>query len=134
MESTARMNRGSPLRGIVMVHMKTKVMRFPQALHGATEVPGDDSMILFSLGDRRHRMSRREHQEAWPPSEESSHSRARIMDSKFYTSTPGSISTVGWPISRCRPVNVRVALFVRVPERIDGPPRQLTRPRSTAWF
>jgi hypothetical protein len=33
--------------------MKTKVMRFPQPRHGATEAPSDDSMILFSLGDRR---------------------------------------------------------------------------------
>jgi hypothetical protein len=31
--------------------MKTKVMRFPRQV--ATEVPSDDSMILFSLGDRR---------------------------------------------------------------------------------
>ncbi len=36
-----------------MVPMKTKVMRFPQPLQGATEVPSDDSMILFSLGDWR---------------------------------------------------------------------------------
>ncbi len=36
-----------------MVHMKTKIMRFPQPRHGAREVPGDDSMILFSLGGRR---------------------------------------------------------------------------------
>jgi hypothetical protein len=36
-----------------MVPMKTKVMRFPQPRHGATEVPSDDSMILFSLGGRR---------------------------------------------------------------------------------
>ena len=36
-----------------MVHMTTKVMRFPQPRHGATELPGDDSMILLSLGDRR---------------------------------------------------------------------------------
>jgi hypothetical protein len=36
-----------------MVPMKNKVMRFPQPRHGATEVPSDDSMILFSLGDRR---------------------------------------------------------------------------------
>jgi hypothetical protein len=47
------MTAGGPLRGIVMVHMKTKVMRFPQPRHGATEVPSDDSMILFSLGGRR---------------------------------------------------------------------------------
>ncbi len=32
----------------------------------------------------------------------------------------GCFGTVGWPISRCRPVNVRVALFVWVPGRIDG--------------
>ena len=36
-----------------MVRMKNKVTRFPQPRHGATEVPGDDSMILFSLGGRR---------------------------------------------------------------------------------
>jgi hypothetical protein len=36
-----------------MVRMKNKVMRFPQPRHGATEVPSDDAMILFSLGDRR---------------------------------------------------------------------------------
>ena len=36
-----------------MVPMKNKVMRFPQPRHGATEVPSGDSMILFSLGDRR---------------------------------------------------------------------------------
>jgi hypothetical protein len=36
-----------------MVPMKNKVMRFPQSRHGATEVPGGDSMILFSLGGRR---------------------------------------------------------------------------------
>src|ERR1700681_3400503 len=40
-------------RGIVMVRMKNKVMRFPQPRHAATEVPSDDAMILFSLGDRR---------------------------------------------------------------------------------
>jgi len=32
--------------------MKTKVMRFPQPRHGATEVPSDDSIILVSLGGR----------------------------------------------------------------------------------
>ena len=53
MESTARVTAGGPLRGIVMVPMKNKVMRFPQPRHGATEVPSGDSMILFSLGDRR---------------------------------------------------------------------------------
>jgi hypothetical protein len=36
-----------------MVPMKAKLMRFPQPCHGATEVPSDDSMILFSLGGRR---------------------------------------------------------------------------------
>jgi hypothetical protein len=36
-----------------MVPMKTKVMRFPQPLQGATQIPSDDSMILFSLGGRR---------------------------------------------------------------------------------
>jgi hypothetical protein len=36
-----------------MVPMKTKIMRFPQPRRGATEVPSDDSMILFTLGDRR---------------------------------------------------------------------------------
>jgi len=36
-----------------MVPMKTKVMRFPQPRHAATEVPSDDAMILFSLGERR---------------------------------------------------------------------------------
>ena len=36
-----------------MVRMKNKVMRFPQPRRGATEVPSDDPMILFSLGDRR---------------------------------------------------------------------------------
>jgi serine/threonine protein kinase len=33
-----------------------------------------------------------------------------------------------------RTVNYRVGLFVRVPERIRGRARQLTRPRSTTWF
>jgi hypothetical protein len=46
-------DRGGALRGIVMVPMKNKVMRFPQPRHGATEVPGDDPMILYSLGSRR---------------------------------------------------------------------------------
>jgi hypothetical protein len=36
-----------------MVRMKNKVTRFPQPRHGATEVPSDDPMILFSLGDQR---------------------------------------------------------------------------------
>ena len=36
-----------------MVHMKNKVTRFPQPRHDATEVPSEDSMILFSLGDQR---------------------------------------------------------------------------------
>jgi hypothetical protein len=36
-----------------MVPMKAKVMRFPQPRYGATEVPSDDSTILFSLGGRR---------------------------------------------------------------------------------
>ena len=36
-----------------MVPMKNKVMRFPQPRHCATEVPSDDSTILFSLGGRR---------------------------------------------------------------------------------
>jgi hypothetical protein len=36
-----------------MVPMKNKVTRFPQPRQGAMEVPSDDSMILFSLGDRR---------------------------------------------------------------------------------
>ena len=52
MESTARMNHGGTLRGIVMVHMKNKVMLFPQPRQGATEVPSD-SMTLFSRGNRR---------------------------------------------------------------------------------
>jgi hypothetical protein len=33
--------------------MKNKVLRFPQPRHAPTEVPRDDRMILFSLGDRR---------------------------------------------------------------------------------
>ena len=33
-----------------------------------------------------------------------------------------------------RTVNYRVALVVRVPERIDGPARQLTRRARPAWF
>ena len=36
-----------------MVRMKSKVTQFPQPRHAATEVPSDDSMILFSLGERR---------------------------------------------------------------------------------
>jgi hypothetical protein len=36
-----------------MVRMKNKVTRFPQPRHAATEVPSDDPMILFSLGDQR---------------------------------------------------------------------------------
>jgi hypothetical protein len=34
--------------------MKSKVMRFPQPRHGATEIPSDNSTILFSLGGRRY--------------------------------------------------------------------------------
>ena len=33
-----------------------------------------------------------------------------------------------------RTVNYRVGLFVRVPGRIGGPARQLTRPRSSTWL
>jgi hypothetical protein len=33
--------------------MKNNVVRFPQPHQSATEVPSDDSMMLFSLGDRR---------------------------------------------------------------------------------
>jgi len=33
--------------------MKNKVTQFPQPRHAATEVPSDDPMILFSLGERR---------------------------------------------------------------------------------
>jgi hypothetical protein len=44
---------GGPLRGIVMVPMKNKVLRFPQLRQGAAEVPSDDEMILFSMLDRR---------------------------------------------------------------------------------
>jgi hypothetical protein len=33
--------------------MKNKVTRFPQPRHAATEVPTDDAMILFTLGDQR---------------------------------------------------------------------------------
>ena len=36
-----------------MVPMKNKVTEFPQPRHAATEVPSDDPMILFSLGERR---------------------------------------------------------------------------------
>jgi hypothetical protein len=36
-----------------MVHMKNKVTRFPQPRHAATEVPSDDAMILFTLGNQR---------------------------------------------------------------------------------
>ena len=36
-----------------MVRMKSKVTQFPQPRHAATEVPSDDPMILFSLGERR---------------------------------------------------------------------------------
>ena len=36
-----------------MVPMKNKVTQFPQPRHAATEVPGDDAMILFTLGDQR---------------------------------------------------------------------------------
>jgi hypothetical protein len=36
-----------------MVRMNNKVTRFPQPRHGTTEVPSDDPMILFSLGDQR---------------------------------------------------------------------------------
>jgi hypothetical protein len=38
---------------MVMVRMKNKVLRFPPPRHAPTEVPSDDPMILFSLGDRR---------------------------------------------------------------------------------
>jgi hypothetical protein len=53
MALTARHYREGPRRGIVMVHMKNKITRFPQPRHAATEVPSDDPMILFTLGDRR---------------------------------------------------------------------------------
>jgi hypothetical protein len=53
MESTDRRYREGPRRGIVMVRMKNNVTEFPQPRHAATEVPSDDPMILFSLGDRR---------------------------------------------------------------------------------
>ena len=36
-----------------MVPMKNKVTQFPQPRHAATEVPGHDPMILFTLGERR---------------------------------------------------------------------------------
>ena len=36
-----------------MVRMKNKVTEFPQPRHTATEVPANDPMILFTLGDRR---------------------------------------------------------------------------------
>jgi hypothetical protein len=36
-----------------MVPMKNKVTEFPQPRHVATEVPSDDAMILFTLGERR---------------------------------------------------------------------------------
>ena len=36
-----------------MVPMKNKVTQFPQPRRAATEVPSDDAMILFSLGERR---------------------------------------------------------------------------------
>ena len=36
-----------------MVRMKNKVTQFPQPRHTATEVPGDDAMILLTLGEQR---------------------------------------------------------------------------------
>jgi hypothetical protein len=36
-----------------MVRMKNKVTEFPQPRHAATEVPTDDPMIIFTLGDQR---------------------------------------------------------------------------------
>jgi hypothetical protein len=36
-----------------MVRMKNKVTQFPQPRHAATEMPSDDAMILFTLGEQR---------------------------------------------------------------------------------
>jgi hypothetical protein len=36
-----------------MVPMKNNVMPFPQPRHGASQVPSDDSILLYSLGGRR---------------------------------------------------------------------------------
>jgi hypothetical protein len=48
-----RVTRSGAIRGIVMVPMKNKVMRFPQPRHGTPEVPSDDTVILLSLEGRR---------------------------------------------------------------------------------
>jgi hypothetical protein len=39
--------------GIVMVPMKNNVVPFPQPHPGATQVPSDDTTILYSEGGRR---------------------------------------------------------------------------------